>query len=509
MSENVGTSLSLDDLLDAADPSHAFAGGGAREPLEAPSSDLLRSLLGYDEPSNLPVAEDEPRAHSADRAPDPKEAEPLECEAVKEPTPISLENLPALPKIPKSLPVPSTEDAGESSQKIVSEACSQRAEASPAFVPPSQNRKRLEPPGAHEARPASEDRFTHRAFRGKHASASHRALQPAVETPRASEARSGAKQPSVSVKQVPQDVVSPDSTKKRKAKQPHSADKEARLEEMRAIRDQLEARMADLAQAETPSQQAKAPDRAFTPSGLSLDEDSVSPLFEQRPHSIAEGMKEAQSEHQRAVRLQVLAGAAGGLLVMVLMVGGAVQLSQVGAESVLKHTSAGQISTTLKLASAPSTEVDAQESSKTASDQPKVERESSQGTVVNEDAAAESDGKTASKTNSQQDLSGTVVYRYAKPGNEADKTSVTEKVTFGGDGLCESSSLEVQFSDASAAEEFLRALELDFGTAYCEGEVKDNVATAVVDVSSNKLDREGYEDALRDSVVDLVIVKKS
>lgn len=94
-------------------------------------------------------------------------------------------------------------------------------------------------------------------------------------------------------------------------------------------------------------------------------------------------------------------------------------------------------------------------------------------------------------------------------GADGDERPTTETVSFGGDGLCETSTLEVQLADDAAVEAFLQGLERDFGSSCKESEAQGANARAVIDVSANKLDREGYEDALRVSVEELTIVKKS
>ena len=108
-----------------------------------------------------------------------------------------------------------------------------------------------------------------------------------------------------------------------------------------------------------------------------------------------------------------------------------------------------------------------------------------------------------------EDRSGTVVYRYMAPSADGEGRSVVETVRFGRDGLCEKTTMEATFADESEAAAFIDALRRDYGSAFEDGAAEGASATATLDVSANKLDREAYEDTLRESVQDLSLVKKS
>ena len=196
-------------------------------------------------------------------------------------------------------------------------------------------------------------------------------------------------------------------------------------------------------------------------------------MFDELPSSIAEGMREADELHRRSFALKAGATAVGCALLATLLGFGAFQLSHLDEGS-----SEGP--------SDQATQVDSgQRQQQRFGDDPA-------------DVPAEED----------RDRSGTVVYRYTM-GGEGDERSVTETVAFGRDGLCETSSLEMQFADAQAAQAFLADLKQDYGSSLKEGEASGASAFAVVDVSANRLDREQYEDELRVSVEDLAIVRKT
>ncbi|PNV66986.1 hypothetical protein [Enteroscipio rubneri] len=222
----------------------------------------------------------------------------------------------------------------------------------------------------------------------------------------------------------------------------------------------------------TASTSALAPDRP-SPSADGGPAELSSIMFDELPSSIAEGMREADELHRRSFALKAGATAVGCALLATLLGFGAFQLSHLDEGS-----SEGP--------SDQATQVDSgQRQQQRFGDDPA-------------DVPAEED----------RDRSGTVVYRYTM-GGEGDERSVTETVAFGRDGLCETSSLEMQFADAQAAQAFLADLKQDYGSSLKEGEASGASAFAVVDVSANRLDREQYEDELRVSVEDLAIVRKT
>lgn len=205
--------------------------------------------------------------------------------------------------------------------------------------------------------------------------------------------------------------------------------------------------------------------------------DLSSEMFDEPPQSIREGMLKADEHHRRAFVLKAGALAATGLLCACLIGFGAYQVSRTPERADSSQEEEYQES--LEEADAGHSEDDKQE---TAASKP---------------------------VEAQRDLSGTVVYRYTTFDAEGVEQITTEAVTFGSDGLCLTSTLEVTLPDEEAVEAFLAELERDYGSSYQEGEAQGLNARVVVDVSANKLDRERYEDALRVSVDELTIVKKS
>ena len=64
------------------------------------------------------------------------------------------------------------------------------------------------------------------------------------------------------------------------------------------------------------------------------------------------------------------------------------------------------------------------------------------------------------------------------------------------------------FPDEAACADFLENLQRDYGSAYALDSQEGANATVTIDITSLKLDREEYEDALRYSVEDLTVLKK-
>lgn len=197
-------------------------------------------------------------------------------------------------------------------------------------------------------------------------------------------------------------------------------------------------------------------------------------MFDEPPTSLEEGMREAEALHRRGFARKAGLIVASGALVLGLIAFAAFQLPRLdGGE-------------------------------REASDDPPAAE-----TAPERIDAPEGEAEKAKPVEKEKDLSGSVTYRYMTAGPDGEERQTTETVQFDAGGLCETSTLEVQLADGEAVEAFLAELERDFGSGCKESEAQGANARAVIDVSANKLDREGYEDALRVSVQDLTIVKKS
>lgn len=209
-----------------------------------------------------------------------------------------------------------------------------------------------------------------------------------------------------------------------------------------------------------------------------------SSLFDEPPVSIAESMREANVWHRRSFVLKV-GGAVAALALCAAVVGFLV--------ATMPESDALQDSGQLQQEVSDS----AQDASFAPVDDVKV------------DEKKNDEKKNEGKAQEERDLSGSVVYQYVATNPDGETRSVTETVQFTKDGLCDTSDMEVEFSDEDQAQEFLSQLKRDYGAALKEGSSEGSLVSVTIDVQTNKLDREGYEDGLRASVDELVIVKKS
>ena len=223
-----------------------------------------------------------------------------------------------------------------------------------------------------------------------------------------------------------------------------------------------------------------SPERGEQPAPASPEEKQVesseplsSVIFDEPPTSLQEGLREADVLHRRGFAFKTGLIAVSSVLVVGLFAFALFQLPHSDEEGQEAGENPPAVETDVEGADAPAPEAE------------------------------------AAKPTEEKDQSGSVTYRYLTATAAGEERHTTETVTFGRDGFCETSTLEVQLADAEAVEGFLSELERDFGSSCKESEAQGANARAVIDVSANKLDREGYEDALRVSVEDLTIVKKS
>lgn len=98
-----------------------------------------------------------------------------------------------------------------------------------------------------------------------------------------------------------------------------------------------------------------------------------------------------------------------------------------------------------------------------------------------------------------------MVYHYILTTAEGERPSVVETVWFNENGLCVRSQLVATFTSEAAARSFVNRVENDYGKAYLGGSVDGVVGTVEVNMTSSRLNRQEYEDALRTVVQDLTV----
>lgn len=213
-----------------------------------------------------------------------------------------------------------------------------------------------------------------------------------------------------------------------------------------------------------------------------LDEKAIkeSPMFDKPPVSIEDGMRNLERGRSKRKRLLIIA-----LIVLVLAAIGVAAyffLSQQGVASkpdVISQTTSVQGS-------------NASSSS------------SSSASASSSQSAAASAGETAPS----DDHSGSVVYQYSANTASGVKYQVEETVTFQYNGDCESSTMSMTFPDEASAKAFTDNLARDYGASFKLESLNGVNAVVVIDNSGLHLNRDEYENALRYSVSDLVVVEK-
>lgn len=202
-----------------------------------------------------------------------------------------------------------------------------------------------------------------------------------------------------------------------------------------------------------------------------------STIFDEPPISIAEGMKDADKSHKKGRKLIIVVL----VFVIIALVGGFVFMSSRGGITIPEIT----ITTTDHTGTSG---VDASSSSASGSSGPTQE-------------SAGSDAPAASGA-------GSVIYRYTAKTPGGIEYSVEESTTFDAQGNCTFTTMRMQFPSEQAAKDFTDSLARDLGSKYTLDDLNGANATVTVDNSALGLDREDYENALRYSVDDLVILKK-
>lgn len=199
-----------------------------------------------------------------------------------------------------------------------------------------------------------------------------------------------------------------------------------------------------------------------------------STMFDGPPSSITDEMKKADTNHARKRRGRIIA-----LIVVVL-----IALGVVGYMVFSGNLDVGGLFN--------------QDSSEQSS------QKSSSGVQSGQLSSSSSSDDSSSAGGD----SGTVVYQYTALTSDGTTYDVEETATFSEDGYCEFTTMKMKFPDAEKAKTFTDNLARDYGDSFTLDSLEGANATVTIDNSSYHLDREEYENSLRYSVEDLVILKK-
>lgn len=201
-----------------------------------------------------------------------------------------------------------------------------------------------------------------------------------------------------------------------------------------------------------------------------------SPIFDKPPVSIEEGMKTADKTRTKR-RNGLIATMVAMLLVIAVGVGYLVYTEQIDPLSLLG------------IGAAPE----------------QGEEGSSQ---ASSSAASSSATSSSSSSSSASASAGSVVYQYTALTADGTSYTVEETVTFDAEGACEFTTMEMEFPNDAACRAYVDVLSNDYGSKLTVDSMDGAKATVTIDNSSLHLDREEYENTLRYSVQDLVILRK-
>lgn len=200
-----------------------------------------------------------------------------------------------------------------------------------------------------------------------------------------------------------------------------------------------------------------------------------STIFDEPPISIAEGMKDADKSHSKGRRALI----ASLVLIIVALVGVLAFIGTTGSIPVPEF----HITTVDNIG---------------------------KGDSGTSSAAGDGNGTTEGvvELEAVNNGAGSVTYRYTAETSSGVEYTVEEKTTFDDSGNCTFTTMNMQFPTEAAAKEFTDSLARDLGSKYSLDNLNGANATVTVDNSGLGLDRQSYENALRYSVDDLVILKK-
>ena len=100
------------------------------------------------------------------------------------------------------------------------------------------------------------------------------------------------------------------------------------------------------------------------------------------------------------------------------------------------------------------------------------------------------------------------MYQYTANTASGVEYQVEETVTFGSNGDCLTSMMNMTFPDEASAKTFTDNLARDYGTSFKLDSLNGPNAVVTIDNSGLHLTRDQYENALRYSVTNLIVLKK-
>lgn len=219
-----------------------------------------------------------------------------------------------------------------------------------------------------------------------------------------------------------------------------------------------------------------------------------STIFDEPPIPISVGMKNAEKSRLKGRKLAFIGAA---LVIVVIAVGAFFMFGRNASLPIPEIT----ITTTNPGGS--DSDAGANSSSGAGSDASSSGASGASGAGDNAGSSQEGGAGAADATGG-----GSVTYKYAARTPSGIEYTVEENTTFDAQGNCTFTTMKMQFPTEEAVKDFTDSLARDLGTKYTLDSMNGANATVTVDNSALGLNREDYENALRYSVDDLVILKK-
>lgn len=214
-------------------------------------------------------------------------------------------------------------------------------------------------------------------------------------------------------------------------------------------------------------------------------------IFDQPSQSLYEGMRGMEKDHAKKKRKVIIVA-----LIIVAIA------AAVAAFFILRPEAPDQGSEGLEPVTGLTFGEDASSASSSSG--------SAQASSATSSSAGSQSGSSSSgsSTSSANNLAGVVVYQYTAKLPTGITYTAEETVTFNAAGEGEFVTTKMEFPDEESCKSYTDSQKKDYGANYTIDEIDGATATVTVNISGLHQDREAYEMSLRNSVEDLVVLKK-
>lgn len=219
-----------------------------------------------------------------------------------------------------------------------------------------------------------------------------------------------------------------------------------------------------------------------------LDEQAIaeSSIFDEPSVSLEEGMRGMESDHRKHRKV----------IAIVLIVVAVVALALILVLGIISGSGSTQGS---------SSEAQSQTQASQSSSSSSSSKSSKAGSAASSGSSGSSSSSSSSTSGSQ---AGYMSFQYTATTANGVSYTCMETVTFKPNGDCEFTTMDMEFPDAESATAFVDSLSNDYGSNFTLDSQNGAEATVTIDNSGLHLNRKEYEQALRASAEDVVILEK-